>query len=74
MRATYDKRANAAYISLKDDIAAGEARKTYVCDEAEVGDMINLDFDQLGRLIGIEVLGASAMLPEELLAKAELIG
>ncbi|MFF2014325.1 DUF2283 domain-containing protein [Streptomyces sp. NPDC058195] len=30
----------------------------------EVGGMINLDFDEQGRLIGIEVLAANSKLPE----------
>jgi len=38
----------------------------YACDPVEVGGMINLDFNAEGRLIGIEVLGASARLPSEL--------
>jgi len=36
--------------------------------------MINLDFDADGRLIGVEVLGASRRLPTALLDQAELIG
>jgi uncharacterized protein YuzE len=33
--------------------------------------MINLDFDDQGRLIGIEVLDASSKLPKQLLSAAE---
>jgi uncharacterized protein YuzE len=43
----------------------------YPCDPVEVGGMINLDFDEQGRLIGIEVLAASSKLPKYLLESAE---
>ncbi len=74
MRITYDGEVNAAYIYLKDGIAAGEAKYTYCCDEARVKGTINLDFDSSGRLIGIEVLRAHEKLPPELLRAAQIIG
>nr|WP_329170935.1 DUF2283 domain-containing protein [Streptomyces sp. NBC_01685] len=37
----------------------------------DVDGMINLDFDEQGRLIGIEVLEASSKLPEYLLQSAK---
>lgn len=43
----------------------------YACDPVGVGGMINLDFDEQGRLIGIEVLAASSKLPAYLLQSAE---
>ncbi len=43
------------------------------CDPNEVKGMINLDFDIEDKLIGIEILGASTKLPEEILEKAERI-
>jgi uncharacterized protein YuzE len=66
MNVKYDAQADAAYIQLVDEIGAGGVAKTYPCDPTEVG-MINLDFDREGRLLGIEVLGASKVLPLELL-------
>jgi len=36
----------------------------YPCDPVEVGGMINLDFDENGRLVGVEVLAASSKLPQ----------
>ena len=45
--------------------------RTYPCDPVDVDGMINLDFDEQGRLIGIEVLGARSKLPEYLLRTAE---
>jgi uncharacterized protein YuzE len=36
--------------------------------DRNVGGMINLDFDASGRLVGVEVLDASRLLPPEALA------
>lgn len=74
MKATYDRSVNAAYIYLADGIGAGEVRRTYPCDPGEVNGQINLDFAKDGRLLGIEVLDASRLLPRELLDQAEIIG
>jgi uncharacterized protein YuzE len=35
---------------------------TYPCDPMVVNGEINLDFDRDGRLVGVEVLGASRLL------------
>jgi len=74
MKTTYDRLANAAYILLEDYIYFGLVKNSYQCDINEVGGMINLDFDAGGKLVGIEVLGASHLLPKELLDQAEIIG
>jgi uncharacterized protein YuzE len=66
MKWTYDPEADAAYIQLVDEIAPGGVARTVGCDPAEVGGMINLDFDSQGRLLGIEVLDASELLPREM--------
>jgi uncharacterized protein YuzE len=66
MNITYDKEANAAYISLSTDLKS-EVVKTYPCDPSEVGGMINLDFDADGRLVGIEVIDADKKLPIDVL-------
>ena len=71
MRISYDRSADAAYIQLADEIGAGGVSFTYGCDPAEVDGMIHLDFDADGRLVGIEVLGASTKLPPELLSRAD---
>jgi uncharacterized protein YuzE len=68
IKVTYDARADAAYIQLVDHIGIGGVAKTYACDPIEVAGMINLDFDDEDRLVGIEVLDASKRLPIELLA------
>ena len=71
MRISYDPKVDAAYIQLADSIGAGGVDFTYGCDPSEVGGMIHLDFDDQGRLVGLEVLGASGKLPTELLKQAE---
>jgi len=73
MKITLDRQADAAYLFLtssKDFFSY----HTYPCDPIEVNGQINLDFDQSGRLVGIEVLDASRLLPKELLIDAEIIG
>lgn len=62
MKIEYDSRIDAAYIYL-DSSKTVRAKKTYACDPEEVDGQIHLDFDEAGRLIGIEVLGASLKLP-----------
>lgn len=72
---TYDKEANAAYVYLVNPETETETDVAFVypCDPVEVGGMINLDFDDNGRLIGIEVLAASSKLPQYLIESAERI-
>jgi len=70
MNVRYDVRADAAYVSLIDEIGAGGVARTYLCDPQDIGGMINLDFDSKGRLVGVEILDASKLLPEELLSQA----
>ena len=72
MRITYDPKADAAYIYLVEQIQPDGVAQTYPCDPREVKGQINLDFDSEGRLLGIEVLDASAKLPENLLKGAPL--
>lgn len=60
IRTTYDKSVDAAYIYLEGSISkAGVARTIHV---PTVG-AIALDFAADGRLLGIEVLHASKLLP-----------
>lgn len=67
MRITYDKQADAVYIYIQNNIKKGGVAKTYMCDTADIDGMINLDFDEQGRLIGIEIMDASKKLPKDLL-------
>ncbi len=72
MKVTYDPKSDAAYIYLATRIEPGGVKSTYACDPAETGAEINLDFDSDGRLIGIEVLGASRKLPADVIREAGL--
>ncbi|MFT2752920.1 DUF2283 domain-containing protein [Clavibacter sp. Sh2088] len=75
MRVTYDAAADAAYIYLAGTIADGESA-TQIHSIMTPGDRgeVALDFDADGRLLGIEVLHASAVLPAVVLAGAVRIG
>ena len=73
MRVTYDPSVDAGYISLRE-IESGGAKHTVPLDSdggLEALGSIVLDFDGEERLIGIEVLNASDVLPPELLRDAE---
>ncbi|MFH0836578.1 MAG: DUF2283 domain-containing protein [Candidatus Aenigmatarchaeota archaeon] len=59
MKVTYDKEADAAYIYLKDRIEKGEVKSTVSMNEN-----IILDFDSDKKLIGIEILSASTVVPK----------
>ncbi|HZM30814.1 MAG TPA: DUF2283 domain-containing protein [Acidimicrobiales bacterium] len=65
LRLTYDREADAAYVYL----LAPTAVQPSVARTMSVDENINLDFDDEGRLVGIEVLGARNLRPE-LLAEA----
>ena len=72
MKVTYSKIDDAAYIYLVD-IKAGVAARTEPCEIDGLKGEINLDFDKDGRLVGIEVLGASKVLPKSVLDGAKKI-
>ncbi len=72
MRVRYSKGADLAYIYLRYPLPQGSVVKTYGCDPNEVGE-INLDFDESGHLVGIEVLDASRKLPPSILEDATII-
>lgn len=50
MKVEYDKEVDALYIRIQE---------RYVSRTQEVSEGVNLDFDEEGRLIGLEVLGAA---------------
>jgi uncharacterized protein YuzE len=66
-RVTYDPRVDAAYVYLAEEIGAGEVDRTVPCVSIGGEGEVNLDFDRAGRLVGIEVLSASSILPWRLI-------
>jgi len=71
VKVTYDRQANAAYVYFTDPQTRPKVARMYPCDPVEVDGMINLDFDDSGCLVGIEVLAADTKLPQYLLDGAE---
>lgn len=67
MRITYDPDADAAYLYLSDEIPAGGVARTVPVEALAAEMMVNLDFDASNRLVGIEVMDASRVLPADLL-------
>jgi uncharacterized protein YuzE len=62
VRVKYDRDADAAYICLAD-IEPGGVAATVPGEPGSKAFGINLDFDGDGRLVGIEIMGASSALP-----------
>ena len=62
----YDKDVDAAYIYLEYPINEGESKKTI-----EINENIILDFDDKGKLLGVEILDASKVLNKKTLLEAE---
>ena len=69
LRVTFDRSANAAYIQLTDT-EAGQITEQHLCDGIKRGEII-FDLDKHGRLLGIEFLNATKLLPYDLLRGAE---
>lgn len=63
----YIESVDVAYIEFLDVIAPGSITRTYGCDPEQVDGILALHFGTEGRLISIEVHGASSKLPRELL-------
>jgi uncharacterized protein YuzE len=57
---TYDSDADAAYVYLQPPTVVEPSVATTLTVNAD----INLDFDSEGRLVGVEILGASNLHPE----------
>lgn len=66
---TIDHAADAAYIYLTSKREKGMVARTIPAPSPD--GMLSLDFDARNRLIGVEVLGARALLAPELLDRAE---
>jgi len=65
MKLEYDKEVDAAYIYIEYPIKEGEVKKTI-----ELNENIILDFDNTGKLLGVEVLDASKVLNKKVLLEA----
>ncbi len=65
LRVTFDPSADAAYIYLRNP-KPGSVDETVMCEEL----FVNLDLDIFGKLVGIELLNASKLLPREILDAA----
>ena len=70
MRWELDTEADAAYLSITDPEEGGAAVEQVVVGREGRGDIV-LDFNAAGRLLGVEVVGASALLRPDTLAGAE---
>ena len=73
MRVPFDRRANAAsmYLVPREEEGAGVVARTEFVAPAHMRGTVNLDFDKHGRLFGIEVLGATRLLPTKVIEEAE---
>lgn len=67
MKIELDKEADAAYIYFKD-IAPGEAKQTISLNE-----VMNVDLDEKGKTLGIEILNASKNLPSSALKSSVVV-
>ena len=67
MRITFDSDADSAYIYFKE-ISFGEVAKTI-----SLNDSMNVDLDNEGKTLGIEIINASKTLPENTLKTCEVI-
>lgn len=65
-RFTVDRAADAAYLPVAPTISDGESVENVLIERAQ--GTIVLDFDTKGRLLGIEVLGATALLTPQTIA------
>lgn len=62
----YFEKEDVLYLSLNKN-KEGKIKSTYPFNPSEVGAEINLDLDHEGRILGIEIFGASKHMPKELL-------
>jgi uncharacterized protein YuzE len=70
VRFTYDPEADATFVYIVDQINPGQAARSEMCDlEIREGAVI-LVLDAGERLLGIELLGASRLVPADVLDRA----
>ncbi len=70
MRIRLDRKADAAFIDLVDLESETQIR-TAMCNVEFDRAAVILQLDKRNRLVGFEILGASRLLPEKVLAGAE---
>ncbi len=68
MKITYDKSANAVYISFEDN------RESVKSVDTDGEWPFNVDIDDKGNILGIEIMDADTVLSADFLNKAEKIG
>jgi uncharacterized protein YuzE len=73
MRVTFDAEDNVGYIYLVDDAAPGASGRQIVAEDGH-GSAVVLDFDDAGRLVGLELLSARRQLHPDLLFTADRVG
>ena len=61
MRMKYASDAHAAYLAIEDDVADGSAVENVVIERPGRGDIVP-DFDADGRLLAVELIGATGLL------------
>jgi len=66
MKFEYDKKVDAAYVYLEHPITEGQVKQTI-----ELNQNIILDFDNKGKLLGVEILSASKILNKKTLLEAQ---
>lgn len=71
---THDPEADAAYIYLSDPIEPGGVSQSRVLDHYTTGASVTLDFDGDNRLLGIELLGFSLLVPTDVVRRVNEVG
>ena len=76
MNGTYDEESDAAYLRIVDEVGAGASKRQSVVSGNGLQEPTSavFDFDEDGRLLGIEILGARQLLRPETLAALRRIG
>lgn len=70
MRLTYDLESDAAFVYLVDVIPPGSAPRSHMCDVEFDQAAVVMLFSPEDKLVGLEVVGASRVLPREVLDTA----
>ena len=71
---TYDPEVDAAYLRLIPTVEAGSSRRQVAARTDDLAGELVFDVGEDGRVIGIEVLGATAVLRPETIAQLQRLG